>query len=195
MWFVARGRQEVEGYPLREIEFQLEPADVEAWYLSHLDSRAYRVIYWAGGLVTSGIAAVRADQMVASVPVSAVTAVVGFGVGWALARIAHRSYLRGNARELANEPGASKQFGSYRLVVDDAGVSETGPVSQHRHSWEAVLGVKETEQHLFLLVAGGSAYVIPKRAFKSAADIDSFRALVSQEKGKAPRSDYSSPPC
>ena len=162
-----------------EIEFQLQPSDIEAWYISDLDSRANRIIYCACGLVTSGIAAVRADQLVASVPISAATAVIGFGVGWALARLAYRSYLRGNARELANEPGASKQFGSYRLVVDDAGVSETGPVSQHRHTWDAMCGVKETDEHMFLLVAGGSGYIIPKRAFNSAVEIDTFRALLS----------------
>jgi YcxB-like protein len=171
---------------VHEIEFQLEPADIEAWFLSGLDRiRGYRLTYWACGLVVSGVLAVAADKWRGSVTVSAAMAVAGFAIGWALARGALRSHLRVFARELATGPGATSQFGPHRLCVDAAGVSQTGPAAQHKHAWRAVLGLTETADHMFLLVGGGSAYVIPKRAFESAAAIDAFRVAVSEERSKA----------
>jgi hypothetical protein len=136
-------------------------------------------------LVVSGVLAVGADKMVGSVTVSAVMAVAGFGIGWVLARAALRSHLRLFARELGTGPGAASQFGPQRLRVDAAGVSQTGPTAQHEHAWRAVLGLTETADHMFLLIGGGSAYVIPKRAFDSATAIDAFRAAVSEHSSKA----------
>ena len=102
-----------------------------------------------------------------------------------MARAALRSYVRGHARKLATSAEESTQVGAYRLSLDSAGVSEIGPASQHRHAWQAVLGVKETADHLFLLIAGGSAHVIPKRAFGSAAQLEAFRAAVDREKAQS----------
>ena len=170
---------------MHEIEFQLEPADLVAWYLSSWDDdRAHRIACWASGLVVAGVGAVKADELTASVLVSAVTAIAGFGLGWVVARAALRSYVRGHVRKLATSAQESTQIGSYRLSVDSAGVSEIGPASQHRHAWQAVLGVKETADHLFVLIAGGSAHVIPKRAFGSAAQLEAFRAVVERERAQ-----------
>ena len=66
-----------------------------------------------------------------------------------MARAALRSYVRGHARKLATSAEESTQVGAYRLSLDSAGVSEIGPASQHRHAWQAVLGVKEVVAYPF----------------------------------------------
>ena len=163
---------------MHEIQFQLQPADIEAWYLSGLD-QTNRITYWSCGLVTAGLLAVGADKMAASVPVSAAAAVCGFAGGWALARAAARSHLKVIARKMTNKPGAPDQFGAYKLSVDAAGVSETGPAEHHTHAWSALLELTETADHLFLTTVGGSAYIVPKRAFESGAALNAFRTTVA----------------
>ncbi len=171
---------------MHEVEFQLEPADIEAWYVSGLDRiRAYRLTYSACALVIAGLLAVGANELVGSTPVSAALAIAGFGIGWMLARASLRSHLRAFAREQAKGPAAANQFGSYKLSVDATGVSEVGPAAQHKHAWRAVLGLTETPDHLFLLIGGGSAYVVPKRFLHSPGEIEAFRTAVFEQRSKA----------
>ena len=166
---------------MQEIEFQLEPADVEAWYLYQVDSvKTYRYQYWATALIASGVCAVSADRWTGSTMVSAAVAVMGFGAGWYGARASLRSYVRALARERTKTPASATEFGTHRLSFDASGVSETGPAAQHKHDWKAVEGFSETSDHLFLLVAGGAAYVLPKRAFGTEAAIEALRSAVAE---------------
>jgi hypothetical protein len=160
-----------------EIEFQLEPADVEAWYLYQLDSvKAYRYQYWATAVIVSGVCAVSADRWAGSTVISATAAVAGFGVGWYGAYASLRSYFRAIAREHAKGGPSATEFGMHWLSLDASGISETGPAAQHKHDWKAVEGLSETSGHLFVLVAGGAAYIVPKRAFATEAEMAAFRS-------------------
>ena len=170
---------------MHEIAFELAPADIEAWYLNSLDrTRAYRISYWACGLILAGLLAVGTNELLCSAPLSAIAAVAGFGIGWVLARASLRSQFRAFARERAAGPGAASQFGHYRLSVDSVGVTEIGPAAQHKHEWKAVEGLAETDDYLFLLIGGGSAYVIPKRSFDSDVAIEAFRTAVSEHRSQ-----------
>jgi hypothetical protein len=111
---------------VQEIQFQLEPADVEAWYLYQLDSvKAYRYQYWATAVIVSGVCVVSADQWAGSTVISAAAAVAGFGAGWYGARASFRSYVRAVARERAQGPSSVTEFGAHRLSFDASGISES----------------------------------------------------------------------
>jgi hypothetical protein len=73
-------------------------------------------------------------------------------------------------------PASSTQFGRYRVTLDAEGISEEAPNGRHSHRWAAVEDLCETESHLFVVVAGSSAYVIPKRAFPSVQTSEEFLA-------------------
>lgn len=166
---------------MQEIEFQLEPADVEAWYLYQLDSvKAYRYQYWATAVIVSGVCAVSAEQWAGSTGISAAAAVAGFGAGWYVARASLRSYFRAVAREVAKRPASATEFGTHRLSLDASGISETGPAAQHKHDWKGVERLCETSGHLFVLVAGGAAYVVPKRAFVTESKMTAFRSAFAE---------------
>ena len=157
---------------MNEVQFELEPADVEAWYLYQLDSvKAYRYQYWASALITSGVCAIYADHWAGSTVISAAAAVAGFAAGWYGARAGLQSYYRALAREVSKGPASAMEFGTHRLAFDASGISETSPAAQHQHHWRAVARLSETRRHLFLLVAGGSAYIVPKRAFATEAEL------------------------
>ena len=160
-----------------KIEFQLEPTDIEAWYLYQLDTvKAYRYQYWAAAVAASGLCAVYVGQWAGSTLISAAAAVAGFGAGWYGARATLRSSLRAVARERAKGPASAAEFGPHQLSLDASGISEIGPATQHKHDWKAVEGLFESSGHLFVRVAGGAAYVIPKRAFVSEAGMVAFRS-------------------
>ena len=166
---------------MKEVEFELEPADVEAWYLYHLDSvKAYRYQYWASALIASGVCAVGADRWTGSTVFSAAAAVAGFAAGWYGARASFRSYCRAIAREQAKGPASAMEFGTHRLAFDASGISEAGPAAQHKHHWNAVERLSETSGHLFVLVAGGAAYIVPKRAFATEAEMAAFRSALAE---------------
>ena len=165
------------------VEFGLEPADIEAWYLHQLDSvKAYRYQYWAAAVIVSGVCAVSADNWTGSTAISAAAAVAGFGAGWFAARASMRSYYRAVAREQANGPASAMEFGTHRLSFDASGISESAPAAQHKHAWKAVEALSETDSHFFVLVAGGSAYIVPKRAFATDAEMTAFRAGRSRRR-------------
>ena len=173
---------------MQTIEFQLEPADVEAWYLYQLDSaKAYRYQYWATAVAASGLCAVYVGQWAGSTVISAAAAVLGFGAGWYGAHAVLRSSLRAVARERAKGPTSATQFGTHQLSLDASGISEIGPATQHKHDWKAVEGLVESSGHLFVRVPGGAAYVIPKRAFVTEAEKVAFRsAFIEATTNRAP---------
>lgn len=168
---------------MNEVEFELEPADVEAWYLYQLDSvKAHRYQYCAAALIGAGVCAVSADNWTGSTIISLAAALAGFGVGWYGARASLRSYYRAVAREQAKGPASALEFGTHRLTFDASGISETSPAAQHKHHWKAVERISETRGHFFVLVAGGSAYIVPKRAFATEAETTAFRSAFIERR-------------
>jgi hypothetical protein len=173
---------------LREIAFDLESADIEAWTMNCLDRMRYhRLNYWVGAVAVSAGLAIFADNTFSSVVASSVGAVVGFGAGWVLARAAHRSYVRTIVRDhLGMDKGPSNQLGRHTLSIDESGVTEQGPAALHKHAWKAVLEVVQTADHIFVVVDGGAGYVVPKRAFPSSEATEAFLTALSSRVSQAP---------
>jgi hypothetical protein len=156
-----------------EIEYQHEPRDVEAWWLyTSRRNGGHRLANWANVVALAGGGA-WATSKFGSDPLS--TNLFGLGgllAGWGLAAATTRLWVHAAAQASARG-AAQKQFGPHRLLVGPEGILERGPVATHSHAWSAVEGLFETGEHLFVGIAGGSAYVVPKRnlAPESAASL------------------------
>jgi hypothetical protein len=163
-----------------EIRYDLQPADIEAWYTHSLEhARHYRYNYWVGGFAVSAGLAIVANDYLESWAASAVFAILGFAIGYIVTRAAVRSHTRSLISEVAAR-GAGTQFGPHTMTIDATGLVETGPQEQHRHSWSAVRSIAESAGRMFVVVDGGAAYVIPKRAFASEDAMKAFRTALSE---------------
>lgn len=76
---------------------------------------------------------------------------------------------------------------TYHLSIDEPGISfRTATIDSHL-KWDSYSRLLENES-LFLLIYGSRMYtVIPKRAFHTAADLNTFRDLVSGKVVSRPR--------
>jgi hypothetical protein len=174
-----------------EIEYDYQPRDLEAWwqyYSRH--SSPHRFSYWISVLLIGGGAAWVGTRIGLTFSLSsatvAIVAVVGGLVGWSLAAASHRVWLRASAVAAGQGPAVEQQFGRHRLTLRPEGVLEQGPSASHTHAWGAIEGLSETADHMFLVVGGGFAYAIPKRALQreSAAAFRTQVASYLSEEGR-----------
>ena len=63
---------------------------------------------------------------------------------------------------MAPRPGGSF-LGTHRFVLGESGLRVWSPAGESTLRWEAVLGVHETSEHLFVMLDTSTAIVIPKR--------------------------------
>ena len=154
---------------LLHLEYTLEPGDVEAWWLARSrHGRVARVNYWltvAMFVAGSGwVFTLLAAQFVQlSAPVRVIAAALGVVAGWGLAEVTLRTWYRAMAGEHSSTGKGPSQFGAHTLEISPEGISEAGPSGRHSHSWRAFESLLETRDHIFLTVAGGFAYAVPKR--------------------------------
>ena len=87
---------------------------------------------------------------------------VGTAVGWLLGELFLSGWFRFAALVQSSGTVAKTQFGSHSLRVDAEGLSETGPAGTVTRGWAAFERIMETKEHLFLVLAGGAAYVVPR---------------------------------
>lgn len=68
--------------------------------------------------------------------------------------------------------------GKTRFEFDNDGIRTSCALVQESFTWEAFQGLKETEENFFLMIDGGSALIVPKRAFSGSKALQSFKAFV-----------------
>jgi hypothetical protein len=66
----------------------------------------------------------------------------------------------------------------YTLDASDAGITLEGPASTHRYQWDYFPGSRETLNLILLYISPYSFWIIPKRAFASAGDLEAFKAFL-----------------
>jgi hypothetical protein len=145
------------------VQYGLEPRDVEAWWLQSISrDPTRRLDGWLPALLCAGAVGWVAFHIASDIRLFVAAAFASLLAGKYLATVYPRFYIRLVRHRLASLP-AERQFGPHQLTIDGSGVSERGPASSHAHSWDAVEGVTETYEHLFIRVGGGGAYSVPKR--------------------------------
>jgi hypothetical protein len=89
-------------------------------------------------------------------------------------------------RMLADEKPGRGQLGRHRVVLQPDAVVESTGVNQTRTSWSGVDRVEQEQEYIFIYTSPMSAHLIPKRAFRDAAEADAFYQLAKARKEAAP---------
>jgi len=73
-----------------------------------------------------------------------------------------RRSLRRSAEKMIAEPSFQKVFGAHTLILTDEGLASKSPTGEGKFSWEAVVEVKLTPEHLFIMLPGAQGFPIPR---------------------------------
>ena len=82
------------------------------------------------------------------------------------------------ARRAALQSG---QLGPRSYTIAGDGFRSVHPLVEGFYRWKAVTGVGETLDYLFVQTGPMAAFVIPKRAFPSAAEASTFGARIREQ--------------
>jgi hypothetical protein len=162
------------------VEFDAQPADFAAWWrFQAWRPRSMRLVPWLGAVALAFGALAAADHYALRLDTVLLLGCLGFPAGyWGSKKLTDASITAWISDQLRG-PAPSTQFGRYRVTLDAEGISEEAPNGRHSHRWAAVEDLCETQSHLFMVVAGSSAYVIPKRAFASVQAAEEFLAAAN----------------
>ena len=91
-----------------------------------------------------------------------------------------RRKTRRSIRELIEKekPGRG-QLGSHKISLNEQGLVESTAVGESHISWAGVDRIEQNEEYIFIYTAPNAAHVIPKRAFHSAQETDSFYQMAT----------------
>jgi hypothetical protein len=163
----------VDSITMLELRYNLMPQDAAAWWKAHSRLvRIGRITYWTNIAGCAVLFAWSGSRLGWSQLSTAGLGVLGFAAGWCLGHGLTTLWFKALAEENARGPSGKAQFGAHVFHVGPDGVSEEGPSARHAHSWDAIDRLVETPNHLFVVVTGGFAYVVPKRNLEGAAVAD-----------------------
>lgn len=161
-----------------ELQYRNDAADVEAWWRHYMTrNAAHRVSYWVTVALVAGGTAWVASRFTVEPTARVVLSIIGMLAGWGLAEAGVRVSLHATVASTTRSVAGKQQFGPHRLTVGPDGVAEETPSGSHTHGWGAIEELCETKDHLFLAVAGGFAYVLPKRDIAEALQAE-LRTIV-----------------
>lgn len=86
---------------------------------------------------------------------------------------------------LKEEKPGRGQLGAHKVSLDEAGLVETTAVNESRHSWTGVDRVEHDQKYIYIYTAPHAALVIPKRAFHSSQEAESFYQFARVSKLEA----------
>jgi hypothetical protein len=101
---------------------------------------------------------------------------------WCLERWVLRRVIRHLMKDERPDRG---QLGRHRVIVGEDGLSESTAVSESRTTWAGVDRVEQGADYIYIYVSPASAHVIPKRAFKDAAEAAAFYEFSQARKAAA----------
>lgn len=74
-------------------------------------------------------------------------------------------------RIVAGAPGA---LGKYKIIIDDQGLIEMRSTNHSLNSWDSIQSINDCRDYIIVLLKSSASYVIPKRSFAGANDIQAF---------------------
>ena len=75
---------------------------------------------------------------------------------------------------LKEEKPGRGQLGAHKISLNEAGLVESTAVGESRTSWAGVDRVEHDEKYIYIYTAPHAAHIIPKRAFRSPQEAESF---------------------
>lgn len=75
---------------------------------------------------------------------------------------------------------AKGNIGKQLIEVDDTYFSATTAVGQTKIKWMGIHKLFKNKKHIYIVITGFRAYIIPKRSFSSEAQFDAFWELIKK---------------
>jgi YcxB-like protein len=166
------------------IEYDTAIEDVDAWYRHYLKLprvvRGVRLQSFAAALSTGTIVAVLMLALSKDIAAAGIVGGLLFVVVWALMGAAIRGETLKRAKRAVVSDPSTPALGPHILEVTPTELIET--CSHHKLSvrWDVVESIGRTDKHLFLLLRGQSAMIIPFRSFSSDAARQDFVEQVER---------------
>ena len=79
------------------------------------------------------------------------------------------------------KPGRG-QLGAHTISLNEEGLVESTAVGESRTSWAGVNRVEQDEKYIYIYTAPHAALIVPRRAFHSSQEAESFYQLASGRK-------------
>lgn len=96
-------------------------------------------------------------------------------------------YIRWRTRQMSNRllsEGQNTGFnGECELLAGVDALTETRPSGSTIRNWASVERIVATPSHLFVYTSGIEAYVVPRRAFSTESEFNTFTDVVAQRSG------------
>jgi hypothetical protein len=176
-----------------EVEYEITPDDLFAFqwraaYRSPIVRRARRKVYiyvFLTLLLFSLLPAIGYDGFVisrANFLLIAITFPVVALIFWLLDR---RQTRRAILELLKEEKPGKGQLGAHKVTLGEAGLVEGTAVGESRTSWAGVDRVEQNQDYIFIYTAPIAAHIIPRRAFSSLQEAESFYQLATVSKAAA----------
>ena len=73
-------------------------------------------------------------------------------------------------------------LGAHKISLNEAGLVEITAVNESRHSWVGVDRVEHDQKYIYIYTAPHAALIIPKRAFRTSQEAESFYQLARVSK-------------
>jgi hypothetical protein len=93
----------------------------------------------------------------------------------------YRQQVADNVRRAYGVEGGL--LGKKRLTLSATGFEEWGERSTTNQLWSGVRGIQESPTGIYLMVAPGAAYIVPKRAFATLGGSADFLEAVARYRG------------
>lgn len=108
---------------------------------------------------------------------------IGFIIAWILLEPRfHRSELRKMAGSFLREGTNKGVTGKRTFTLQAESVTETTDASESRTRWDCVEQIVKTDDYIFIYTSAVTAYVIPRRAFDTEAEYDTFFKTATKYK-------------
>jgi len=86
----------------------------------------------------------------------------------------YRWAIRRNALKAYSATKSKGVLGKHTITIDPSGVTEKGSVSESKNTWSGVEKIEDDTQYIYIFTGPLQAQVIPKRAFRSNEESQTF---------------------
>lgn len=92
--------------------------------------------------------------------------------------------IKKNIIKVMNEEGNSSLTGEHTIMVTEDGLVEKSSKGEVKTPWSSITQIRETDEHIFILVSAMSGYVIPINTFVDVKALQQFKETLNAARDK-----------
>ncbi len=87
--------------------------------------------------------------------------------------------IKKNIGKVINEGDNSSLTGEHTMMVTEEALVEKSSKGEVKTPWSSITQIRETDEHIFILVSAMSGYVIPTSAFADVKALQQFKEMLN----------------